>query len=191
MFNTSRGRPIIVDERTIPRARAPSVGAVIGARSIPIVRPRSYSRPARSWDTPSSSHTSFDLRVERERESRERRRRQERDAELDAEIRREQRIQEQDEAIRRRPAVPLNPRPILKPVVDQSQALQNMMGRMSLSTRSAEGTLERRRLERDAAEEEALRQRLRERQMPARRFSVGPGHRRHRVLYDDGVYRWE
>jgi hypothetical protein len=42
-----------------------------------------------------------------------------------------------------------------------------------------------------AQEEEALKQRLRERQMPKRRFSVGPGGRRHRVLYDDGVYRWE
>jgi hypothetical protein len=41
------------------------------------------------------------------------------------------------------------------------------------------------------AADEAMRQRLRERQMPKRRFTVGPGHRRHRVLYDDGVYRWE
>jgi len=59
---------------------------------------------------------------------------------------------------------------------------------------------ERRRLEirdrqlrerREESEQEAMRQRLRERQMPRRRFSVGPGGRRHRVLYDDGVYRWE
>jgi hypothetical protein len=42
-----------------------------------------------------------------------------------------------------------------------------------------------------AEEEEAMKQRLRERQMPKRRFSVGPGGRRHRVVYDDGVYRWE
>jgi hypothetical protein len=41
----------------------------------------------------------------------------------------------------------------------------------------------------EAREEEALKQRLRERQMP--RFSVGTGYRRHRVLYDDGMYRWE
>ncbi len=44
---------------------------------------------------------------------------------------------------------------------------------------------------REAEEEEALKQRLRERQMPSRRFSVGPAQRRHRVLYDDGVYRYE
>ncbi|KAH9207935.1 hypothetical protein DL95DRAFT_527644 [Leptodontidium sp. 2 PMI_412] len=40
-------------------------------------------------------------------------------------------------------------------------------------------------------EEEELKARLRERQMPRRRFSAEPGNRRHRVLYDDGVYRWE
>jgi hypothetical protein len=42
-----------------------------------------------------------------------------------------------------------------------------------------------------AEEGEAMKQRLRERQMPKRRFSVGPGGRRHRVVYDNGVYRWE
>jgi hypothetical protein len=107
-------------------------------------------------------------------------------------------------------------------VVDQSLALQGLMGglslgdgrgeavaerRMSLNERIGERALtdaaaERRRLERERMgrvererrekrEEEELRQRLRERQMPRRRFSVGPGGRRHRVLYDDGVYRWE
>lgn len=40
-------------------------------------------------------------------------------------------------------------------------------------------------------EEEAQRQRLRERMMPKRRATVGPGSRRERVLYDDGVYRYE
>jgi len=40
-------------------------------------------------------------------------------------------------------------------------------------------------------EEEATRQKLSQRQMPKRRISVGPGNRRHRVLYGDGVYRWE
>ncbi|KAF7561592.1 hypothetical protein G7046_g2556 [Stylonectria norvegica] len=40
-------------------------------------------------------------------------------------------------------------------------------------------------------EDEAQRQRLMERMMPRRRATVGPGSRRHRVLYDDGVYRWE
>lgn len=40
-------------------------------------------------------------------------------------------------------------------------------------------------------EEEAQRQRLMERIQPRRRATVGPGSRRHRVLYDDGLYRWE
>jgi hypothetical protein len=40
-------------------------------------------------------------------------------------------------------------------------------------------------------EEEALKQRLRERQMPPRRFEVGGRKRRHRVLNDEGVYVWE
>jgi hypothetical protein len=76
---------------------------------------------------------------------------------------------------------------------------------LSLSDRPGERILiaeaeeRRRREERDRAhrirleleEEEAMKQRLRERQMPQRRFSVGPGRRRHRVVYEDGVYRWE
>jgi hypothetical protein len=33
--------------------------------------------------------------------------------------------------------------------------------------------------------------RLRERLMPRRRATVGSGTRRHPVLYDDGLYRWE
>jgi len=79
------------------------------------------------------------------------------------------------------------------------------MGRLTLNERIGEkalvdGAAERRRAETrdramkerlEASEAEAMRQRLRERQMPRRRFSVGPGGRRHRVLYDDGVYRWE
>jgi hypothetical protein len=44
---------------------------------------------------------------------------------------------------------------------------------------------------RNGEEEEAMKRRLRERQMPRRRFSVGPAQRRHRVAYDDGMYRWE
>jgi len=79
-----------------------------------------------------------------------------------------------------------------------------MIGGLSLDDRGdraiADMAAERRRREErdrlvrlglEAQEEEALKQRLRERQLPKRRFSVGPGYRRHRVLYDDGMYRWE
>ena len=169
------------------------------------------------WDSPSTSHTSFDLRAEREREERaerERRRRalerEELEAEREEERRREERMRALDEEIRRRPAVPVPPaplrnRPYLRPVIDQSEALQGMMGGLRLDGRLGERVIvdaaaERRRLEeRDRVlrqrlvedEEEALRQRLRERQLPRRRVTVGPGHRRHRVLYDDGLYRFE
>jgi hypothetical protein len=121
---------------------------------------------------------------------------------LKAERRREERIKQQDEEIRRRPPIPLRQRQFLRPVIDQTQAL---LAGLSLDDTTGERVLvaeaENRRLmeERDRAirarlvieEEEAMRQRLRERQMPKRRFSVGPGGRRHRVLYDDGLYRWE
>jgi hypothetical protein len=80
-----------------------------------------------------------------------------------------------------------------------------LLGGLSLNDRPGERILiaeaeeRRRREERDRAlrirleleEEEAMKQRLRERQMPQRRFSVGPGRRRHRVVYENGVYRWE
>jgi len=134
---------------------------------------------------------------------------------------REARIRARDEEIRRRPAVPVPPAPLsqrgyLRPVVDNSTAgLEQRMGGLTVRDNRREERKERekkdmavmeaaevrRRMEeRDRAirkrmvereEEAALQQRLRERQMPTRRFSVGMGGRRHRVLYDDGVYRWE
>ncbi|KUJ19107.1 uncharacterized protein LY89DRAFT_477154 [Mollisia scopiformis] len=260
-----RGRPIIVDERPMQRERereiireresdnarrqrVPSIGAVVGGR-----RRLSTSRERFGWDSPSSSHTSFDSRarreveeierrkrereeLEREREKAERNRemkefereRKERDREredriaaLEAERRREERIRAQDEEIRRRPAVPVPPSPprrgILKPVVtspgrpDPNEVLLGV-GSLTIGERERplvmsageraiieEKEIRRRLEERDREirermlekEEEAMKQRLKERQMPKRRFSVGPGNRRHRVLYDDGVYRWE
>lgn len=40
-------------------------------------------------------------------------------------------------------------------------------------------------------ERTAQEQRLRERMLPSRRASIGPGSRRPRAIYDDGLYRWE
>lgn len=177
-----RGRPIIVDER--PLRRAPS-------------HRRSHSRPPFGWDTPSTSHTSFDLRAEREREERlqreqehtQRRRREDREAQLDEEARRARLIAEANEDIKRRAAVPVpmppRQRTYLRPVVDQTQALQERLGGLTLDTRGENPPMDR------AAMDEAMKQRLRERQMPKRRSTVGPGHRRQRVEYDDGMYRWE
>lgn len=190
-----KGRPIIVDERPLYQAASP--------------RRRSRSRPPFGWDSPSTSHTSFDLRAEREREERAQRereriqrRREEREAQLDEEAHRARLIAEANEDIKRRSAVPITPAPLrhrsnLRPVVDQTQVLQERLGALTLNARGETVVMDTagRRIERatqmDVTAEEAMRQRLRERQMPKRRFTVGPGHRRHRVLYDDGVYRWE
>lgn len=49
----------------------------------------------------------------------------------------------------------------------------------------------RRRTRKEMEEEEIQRKRLMERMMPTRRAPVGPSSRRRRVLYDDGLYRWE
>ena len=196
-------RIIIVDSPPTPRS--------------PTHRSLSQTRGARVvWDSPSTSHKSFDLRAEREREERADREHHRRvlereELEVDREElrRREQRIQAIDDEIRRRPAVPIPPaplrqRPYLRPFIDQSEALQGMIGGLRLDDYLGERVIAddaakrrrlaeidriaKRRLEED--EEEAMRQRLRERRLPRRRFSAGPGHRRHRVLYDNG-YRWE
>lgn len=254
-----RGRPVIVDERPMRREREKrdsSREAVIGIGERVVNTPsnrrraRSQDRGVFQWDSPSSSHTSFDSRARRETEEAERlarerreeqerllarerrreaeeaerRRERERDARieaLEAERRREARIREADEEIRRRPAVPMAPSPLRRresirererivPIVDQSPSRLREISRTTSSDRGRltvgelalreEAEIRRRMAERDRevrlalekkVEEEELKQRLRERQMPIRRFSVGPGGRRHRVLYDDGVYRWE
>lgn len=210
-----RGRPIIVDERPLRRERVASVGAVVGHRS-PVRAPsRSQSRPRH----PSSPGLSFSDRVRRrdeeqkrdeEREERRRRRneREEREAEREVELRLQERIAQQNAEIHRRPAVPMPPprhheQGFLQPVIQQSAQLQDLMADLTLDAPARRAEEGRRREERErltrvrfedevqAREEEAMRQRLKERQMPGRRFSVGPGYRRHRVLYDDGVYRYE
>lgn len=272
-----RGRPIIVDERGGPLRRDPSITANVGERVTERLnattnrrRNRSLDRGVFQWDSPSTSHTSFDSRARREAEETERRERARREAEeqerrerreraeeaerkerrereraeeaerkerkerelaaLEASRRLEARIRSQDEEIRRRPAVPIPPSPLRRrdstrpPVVEQTQQRINVTVRESaavrdlprrdtmtagelalaeeaeirrrMEVRDREAKLAReereRREEREKREqEEAVLKRLRERQMPKRRFSVGPGGRRHRVLYDDGVYRWE
>ena len=46
-------------------------------------------------------------------------------------------------------------------------------------------------IKRERDETAVLEHRLRERMLPARRASIGPGSRRHRVAYGEGLYRWE
>ncbi|KAJ4248535.1 hypothetical protein NW757_008183 [Fusarium falciforme] len=51
---------------------------------------------------------------------------------------------------------------------------------------------DRRRARKEELEEDEIqRRRLIERMKPREGSSVGPGSRRHRVLYDEGIYRWE
>lgn len=172
----SRGRPIIVDERPLLAIAAP--------------RRRSPSRSRHAiWDSPSTSHASFNSRLRREEEEL-RLRQREIDIEREAERRKRAFIRAQDDDIRRRPVVPMPPlrRAYTKPVVtvvDQADLLPEMMGGLSFEESKYD------RVRREQAEVEAQKQRLRERQLPKRRASVGPGYRRHRVAYDDGLYRWE
>jgi hypothetical protein len=203
-----RGRsPVIVDDRRQAK-RASSIEVHIGVRSSER-RQRSRSR--------SPSSILAELRRQDEEEERERRRkRDEREAKLaaDLERQRERRRQEErrarhDAEINARPSVPNPPlrrQPTIKPVIQQSDRLNDILSDMNLSDRGerviAEAVAERRwREERErerermiragieaeeAEEAEAQRQRLR------RRFTIGPGQsRRHRVMYDDGTSRYE
>lgn len=66
------------------------------------------------------------------------------------------------------------------------------MDRMTVEDRNwKERRAHERALELEKEEQKAQDQRLRERMVPRRRATVGPGSRRHRVAYDDGLYRWE
>lgn len=267
---SDRGRPIIVDERGGSLRRDQSVTVNVGERITERLTERATERrPRRSrsqdrgifqWDSPSSSHTSFDSRARREAEevrAREEDERRERDlAALEATKRLEARIKLQDEEIRRRPAVPIPPSPLRRresarsPVIEQALPQPQpqprrdpransprdvpVMGKMPMTAgelaiaeeaeirrrmaeRDREAKADRERAERELKERElkerveraleervgrekerekreeaeAMVKRLRERQMPKRRFSVGPGGRRHRIMYDDGAYRWE
>lgn len=200
-----RGRsPVIVDDRRHPK-RASSVEVHVGVRSSER-RQRSRSR--------SPSSILAELRRQDEEDERERRRkRDEREAKLAAEVERERRRRRQEERraahdaeINARPAIPSPPlrrQSTIRPVIQQSGRLNDILSDMSLSERGerviAEAVAERRRREErdrerermikagiEAEEAEAQRQRLR------RRFTIARGpNRRHRVVYDDGTSRYE
>jgi hypothetical protein len=161
----ARGRPIIVDERPRPPPRVPSVGAVVGER--PSRRQRAASPKRSNWDSPSSSHTSFDLQSEERAKNEKKARRDSRIAELEAEKKREQQIRAHDDAIRNRPAVPLQNRQFLRPVVDQSEPLPTMMGGLRLEDRE-------RRLSDERQLSAEARKRLQEKELAMRlRFEEG------------------
>ncbi|CAM1505037.1 Fc.00g106740.m01.CDS01 [Cosmosporella sp. VM-42] len=184
----SRRRPVIVDERTRPHVK------------LEVVEPH-YSKHSHSRHTSTSSRESR----QSDDEDRRRRRREKRELE-ELEIREKKlraRIAEANAEISSRPTVPVPPAP--------KRASTYKRGTVELRDREAELVDAVRRLDFEEArrdekarrlakkeakkavekEEEEQRQRLMERMMPRRRATVGPGSRRHRVLYDDGVYRWE
>lgn len=199
---SSSRRPVIVDER--PRAERPRVQIEVVDTSR-----RSSSKHARHSSTSSHesrpSYTSAEeeefrqRRREREAIRQDRRVRDAQDKEArekaarDARMR--QRIAEANAEIDNRPAVPMPPAPrrastfvaakAAREARDREAELIDAVRRLDI----AEKRRDEKRAERD--EDEAQRARLRERMVPRRRATVGPGSRRHRVLYDDGVYRWE
>ncbi len=200
---TPRGRqPVIVDNRsqqTPQQQRSASVEVNVGVRS-----------SGRRERSPSPATLLAELRRQDDEEERQRRRRRdERAARLAEELReeRERRLREErramhDAEINARPPVPNPPvrrQSTLRPVVDQSERLHEMLSDMNLSARGerviAEAVAERRRLEErermlragiEAEDAEAQRQRLR------RRFTIGRApRRRDRVVYEDRSYRYD
>lgn len=174
-----------------------------------------YTSPSRQR---SPSQRRKDERRRRQRqEERERQElrelRDRREARLVAEIKeeRERRLREeflmlQDAEINARPVRLPSPAPrlrsILRPVVDQSRRWTNVIDDLGLSIRGerviAEAIADRERAE---SRERLLRERLEaeeaeeaQKERLKRRFTVsegsGPRGRRHRVVYDDGTYRW-
>ena len=190
-FSSSK-KPYIVDER--PRFHIELVGSPSRRRSR---QPSSSSR---------DSHPSADDE-ERRRLRREKKEQKEAKQREEAAIRAKQlreRIEKANAEISSRPVRVNNPKPSPQPARqsshperrsrrDRHDDLVSAVQSMSLDEKHWKEKLARERalrLQREE-EEEAERLKLRESMMPRRRATVGPGSRRHRVLYDDGLYRWE
>ncbi|KAK2047171.1 hypothetical protein LZ31DRAFT_160371 [Colletotrichum somersetense] len=186
-------RPVIVDERT-PRSKVEIEVIDNGHR-------RHNSSDSRHSHSHGNSGAEDEERRRRRRD-RERKERQERER-VKEEERERQKEEERQESIRlqiaaqnaeiaRRSAMPFKRTPpsFVPTLSDQERDLElaNAVRRLEIADRRAREAREAREKE---EEEEAQRRRLMERMMPRRRATVGPGSRRHRVLYDDGVYRWE
>lgn len=158
---SSRRYPVIVDERPRPRVQIVEPSPDRGNKT----HSRKTSAESQTRSIPIPKQTTS----ERQR----------------AEIAR------QNAEINKRPSVPVA-RPLKRSTTTYTAAdfgLSDDFARLDLDR---DARREARKREKAAkAEQEALDQRLRERLMPKRRATVGPGTRRHPVLYDDGVYRWE
>ncbi|KAF9875427.1 hypothetical protein CkaCkLH20_07247 [Colletotrichum karsti] len=179
-------RPVIVDER--PRPPKVEIEVIDGGH-----------RRRHSSDSRHSADDEERKRRRHEKERKERKEREERErAEEDQRRQRvRSRIEAQNERIARRPAVPVPPAPVRRSStgyanvpLSADEDLVDAVRRMEINERLAAERRARELREREE-EDEAQRRRLMERMMPSRRATVGPGSRRHRVSYDDGVYRWE
>ncbi|OAA71764.1 hypothetical protein LEL_08999 [Akanthomyces lecanii RCEF 1005] len=187
----SYSRPYLVDER---RAHVP-----IHHPSSPATSSR-HSRQA-STSSQGSRHSAAAAAVEDEerRRRRDEEREQRRVARKAQELR--ERIEKANAEIASRPTVRVvnqqqkehkehkEPRRSRRDGFDE---VVGAMGRMTVEDRNwKERRAHERALELEKEEQKAQDQRLRERMVPRRRATVGPGSRRHRVAYDDGLYRWE
>lgn len=189
-------RPVIVDDR--PRAERPRI-------HIEVVDPNAQRTSKHDRHSSTSSRESLGARSGTDDEARERRRRREErraEKEREEEETRQQRIRARiakaNAEINKRQAVPMPPAPLrassfssTAATLGRDEDILEGMNKLSFEEARREEKSQRIARKEKREEDEAQRQRLAERMMPRRRASVGPGSRRHRVLYDDGVYRWE
>ncbi|KAK1990080.1 hypothetical protein LX36DRAFT_593390 [Colletotrichum falcatum] len=193
-------RPVIVDERA-PRSKV-EIEVIDNAHRRHNSSDSRYSHHSSADDEERQRRRRDRERKERE-EERERQREEERQRQKKDEERQRQKDEEREERIRlkiaaqnadiaRRSAMPFKRTPpsFMPTISDQERdrELADALRRVEIADRRAREAREAREKE---EEEEAQRRRLMERMMPRRRATVGPGSRRHRVLYDDGVSRWE
>ncbi|KAJ3475272.1 hypothetical protein NLG97_g9519 [Lecanicillium saksenae] len=178
----SYNRPYIVDER-------PRMHIQINPAS-----PAGSSRHSRQGSTSSQGSHHSAANEEERRRRKEERDEQRRIARKAQELR--DRIEKANAEIASRPAVRVVNEQ--QPVVERRSRRDGFdevvgaMGRMTVEDKNwKEHRAHEKALQLEREEQEAQDQRLRERMVPRRRATVGPGSRRTRVAYDDGLYRWE
>lgn len=184
----SYNRPYIVDER--PRIH-------VQLNNLP-ASPAPSSRHSRQAST-SSRGSRRSSNADADDEER-RRRRQEREERREAHKAQElrERIEKANAEIANRPAVRVVNNTGAATVERKSRrddfdGVVDSLGRMTVEDRNWKETKAHKKalkLEQEEKQADEERER-RERTMPRRRATVGPGSRRHRIAYDDGLYRWE
>ncbi|KAM0436605.1 hypothetical protein ACHAPT_002313 [Fusarium lateritium] len=179
----TRPRPVILDDRAKPERHV--IEVVDNHRS------SKHSRHASSSSRDSRHSDSEEARQRRREQKREDKRREEQAQRIAI------RIAEANAEIAGRPKVPSAPRPrrastYKRPsveVLDRDAELVEAVRRLNFEEERREEKARRIAKKEEKKEEEAQRKRLMERMQPKRRASVSHGSRR--VLFDDGVYRWE